>query len=209
VALEEGFLTLGGERAVHRLAGERQPQREQEDLGLDPAQHHPQVGEVDLGFGAGQVRLRYERLTQLSPGLGEDLRAPFGDVVTHRRIGQPDHVMLVDQPSQHPPSRVTLLLRRVQIRPQHVVDRGLERRQPLRGPRRCLARRRDRARQCLPHRSPMHVMLRSQLADRQTVDPRVASDRREQLHTRPHPSAPFVITSPSVITLRWGQFKPS
>jgi hypothetical protein len=55
----------------------------------------------------------------------------------------------------------------------------------------------------------VHVIPLRQLADRALLDPRVASDRGEQLHPRPHPPTPSMITSPSVITVKWGQIKPS
>jgi len=53
VAFEERLLALGGERPMHRLAREREPQREQETLGADPNQIDPQIREVDLGLRPG------------------------------------------------------------------------------------------------------------------------------------------------------------
>ena len=50
MAFQERLLPLGGVGPVHRLARERQPQREQEDLRADPGQIDPQVREVDLGL---------------------------------------------------------------------------------------------------------------------------------------------------------------
>jgi hypothetical protein len=56
----------------------------------------------------------------------------------------------------------------------------------------------------------VHMMLHRQLPDRQPIDPRVASDRGEQLHPRPHHlRPPSVITSRSMITVKRGQIKPS
>ena len=98
---------------------------------------------------------------------------------------------------------MTLLLRRVQITAQHLVDRHLERLQPRRGPHRYLAWRRDRTRQRLPHHAPVHPVLGRKLPNRQPLDPRIASDRGEQLHPRSHPSTPSVITNRLVITVKW------
>ncbi len=47
-----------------------------------------------------------------------------------------------------------------------------------------------------PHRTAVHLMPVVQLADRALLDPRIASDRGEQLH-------------PSLITVEWGPFTPS
>src|SRR5215211_28235 len=98
---------------------------------------------------------------------------------------------------------MTLLLRRVQITARHLVDRRLERLQPRRGPHRYLAWRRDRTRHRLPHRAPVHPVLGRKLPNRQPLDPRIASDRGEQLHPRSHPSTPSVITNRLVITVKW------
>jgi len=152
--------------------------------------------EVHLGFGRRQMGLRHKALLQRPTGLGGDLRAALTDVIAHRRVRQLARVVLVDQPRKNAPGGVALLLRRVQITAQHRVDRGLEWLQPRRRPGRRLALRRDRARQRLPHRPPVHVIPVRQLADRALLDPRIPSDRSEQPHPRSHPSTPSVITKP-------------
>ena len=174
--------------------GEGQPHREECGLGLDPTQDHPQIMEVHLGHGRRWMGLRHVAHFGRLAVLGGDLRSAFAHVVAHRRVGQIRCVVLVHQPRQDPPRGMTLLLRRIQVTAQPVIDRGLERLQPPRHPGRRLARRRDRARQRLPHRAPVHVISVSQLADRALLDPRVAPDRGEQLHPRPHHlQAPSVI----------------
>lgn len=190
MALQERLLSLGQRRSMRGPAGERQPHREQRGLGLDPAQNHPQVVEVHFAFGRRSVGLRHVALLGWFARLGGDLRSAFAHVVTHRGIRQIRRAVLIDQSRQNPASRVSLLPRRIQVAAQHLIDQALERRQPRRGPPRRLARRRDRVRQRLPHRAPMHPILGSQLTDRQPVNPRVASDRGEQIHLRPHPPTP-------------------
>jgi hypothetical protein len=202
VAFQKRLLSLGQRRAVRGPAREREPHREQRGLGLDATQDHPQVVEVHLGLGRRQMRLRHAALLQRPARLGGNLRAALGDVVPHPRVRQILRAVLVHQPGQNPPSRMTLLLRRVQITAQHLVDRRLERLQPRRGPHRYLAWQRDRTRQRLPHRAPVHPVLGRKLPNRQPVDPRIASDRGEQLHPRSHPSTPSVITNRLVITVK-------
>jgi len=147
--------------------------------------------EVHLGFGRRQMGLRHKALLQRPARLGGDLRAALTDVIAHRRVRQLARAVLVTQPRKDAPGRVALLLRRVQITAQHRVDRRLERLQPRRGARRCLALRRNRARQRLPHRAPVHVIPVRQLAYRALLDPRIPSDRSEQPHPRPQPLDPF------------------
>ena len=110
-------------------------------------------------------------------------------MITHRGIRQARRAVLIDQPGQNPSRCVSLLLRGVQIRTQHVVNRGLERLQPRRHPQRRLPRRRHRRLQRLAHRTAMHTMLVCQRPDRQPLDPMIPADRRELLHLRPHPPA--------------------
>ena len=85
------------------------------------------------------MSLRHVPIAQRLTRLGEDLRTPLGDVVAHRRVGQVLRAMLIDQPSQDPAGGVPLLLRRVQVGAQHLVDLSLERLQPRRSPGRRLA----------------------------------------------------------------------
>ena len=191
VGFQERLLALRQRRPVRGPARIRQPHREQRGLGLHPGQDHPQVVEVHLGLGRRRMRLRHAPRLQRPARLSSDLRPPPGHVVAHRRVGQILPALLVYQPGQHPPGGMPLLLRRVQVRPQHAVDRRRKRRQPRRHPGRCLARRRHRAGQCLPHRPPVHVIPVGQLPDRAILDPRITPDLCEQLHLRPQPSGPF------------------
>jgi hypothetical protein len=115
MAFQKGLLTLGWECPVHRLARRGQPEREQLGLGLHPAQDHPQVGEVDLALGAKLMVLRHKRLHHRPARLGPDLRPAPGHIVPDRRIRQTVRTVVIDQPGQHPASRVTPLARRVQI----------------------------------------------------------------------------------------------
>lgn len=48
MAFEEGFLTRGGKHPVHRLAGVRQPQREEIDPGQLARQLDVDLAEADL-----------------------------------------------------------------------------------------------------------------------------------------------------------------
>jgi hypothetical protein len=62
VALQERFLRLGRVDPVDGLAGMREPQHEHVALGPHPADHDPDLAEVDLGLLAGGVLLGDERL---------------------------------------------------------------------------------------------------------------------------------------------------
>lgn len=138
--------------------------------------------EIDLGLRSRPIRLGHKPRVQRSARLGSDLRATPTDVIAHRRVRQARRIMLVDQPRQNPSRGVALLLRGIQIRTQHLVNRRLERRQPRRHPVRSLTRRRHRRFQRLAHRPPMDPMLLGQRPDRQTLDPMIPPDRRELLH---------------------------
>src|SRR5205085_2588982 len=50
------------------------------------------------------------------------LRPPLRDIVANRRIRDRRDAVLVDQPRQHPPRGMPLLLRRIQVLTQHRVD---------------------------------------------------------------------------------------
>ena len=91
----------------------RQPHGEQRRFRLHPTQHHPQVVKVHLRLGGRRMSLRHEPQLQRLARLGQDLRAAFTDMVTHRRIRQTHSVVLIDQPRQNPSRRVPLLLRRL------------------------------------------------------------------------------------------------
>jgi hypothetical protein len=150
---------------------------------------------VHLRLRCRRVGLRHESRFQRFSCFGGNLRPALRYVVAHRRVRQVISAELVDQPGQHPPGGMPLLLRRVQVRAQHAVDRRLKRRQLRGAADRCLARRRHRAGQRLSHRPAVHVIPIRQLPDRALFDPRVASDLGEQLHPRRQPPAPSVITS--------------
>ncbi|MFH9554486.1 hypothetical protein [Streptomyces sp. NPDC017435] len=179
---EEGFLAARSEDAMDGLARVGQAEREQiagHKLAGEPDRD---VAEVDLGFHAGLVSLRHECLDRCFPRLDQDLRLPVGDVA-------PDHLVrdvrgvFLDQAVEDPRDRVPLLARRVQIRPQHLIDegfvqiqRGRPRRQllPWLGP--------DRA-HGLADRPPSHVVLALDFPDLHTAAV-VAADRRVQLDLR-------------------------
>jgi hypothetical protein len=55
VALEERFLPARQRHAVHRLAGERKPQAEQEALNIFPGQPGHDLTEVGFRLVAGPV----------------------------------------------------------------------------------------------------------------------------------------------------------
>jgi hypothetical protein len=61
-----------------------------------------------------------------------------------------------------------------------------------------LARRRQRQ----PHRGTAHLIPASQLPDRESLDPRIPPDPREQLHPRPHP--PSTTDDQTSFRPRWG-----
>ena len=160
VAFQERLLALGGVGPVHRLARERQPHGEQEDLRAHPGQIDPQVREVDLALRAGLMGLRHERLLQPLARRGPDLRPALRDVVPHRRVRQLGELVLIDQPRQDPPGGVTLLARRGQVLASASRRSTLRRIQLRRRPHRGLALRRDRVssacrtvRRCTPYLS--------------------------------------------------------
>lgn len=65
---------------------------------------------------------------------------------------------------------IALFLRGIQIAAQHGVDGRFERVQARRHPHSGLARRRDRAVQCLTRRAPMHPALIGQPSNREALD---------------------------------------
>lgn len=62
VALEERFMAARQRHAVHRLAGERKPQAEQEALDILPGQPDHDLAEVGFRLVARAVRLPHEHL---------------------------------------------------------------------------------------------------------------------------------------------------
>jgi hypothetical protein len=148
--------------------------------------------EIHLRLGSRLMSLRHVAQFERSARLGEDLWAALADMVTHRGIRQTRRAVFIDQPGMDAPSGMPLLLWSIQIRAQHRIDRRLERLQPRRNPLRGLTRRRDSRGQRLAHRAPVNRMLVGQRPDRQTVNPMISTDHREQLHPRPHPPDPHL-----------------
>lgn len=93
--------------------------------------------------------------------------------------------MFLDQPVEDPGDRVPLLARRVQVRPQDLVDHRLVAVQPGRPRRQLLARLRPGRVQRLPHRPPRHAVLALKPPHRHAATV-VTPDRRVQLDLR-HP----------------------
>ena len=182
VAFEEGFLATGGEHAVDGLARVRQPEGEEVAGHQLAAQAHRHVTEVDLRFMTGQVCLRDECFQRRLAGLDQDLGLPARDVVAHHPVGDVRPVLL-DQPVKDPGDRVPLLARRVQIRPQDLVDHRLVRVQRGGPGRQLLTRLRPGRVQGLPHRPPRHAVLALKLPHRHAAA-MVTPDRRVQLDLR-------------------------
>lgn len=212
VAVQERLLRTRRVSPVDSLTRVRQPQREQEHLGLHPGQHDPQIGEVDLGLRAGRVGLRDEHLGQLPARLGGDPWPGFPHIVTDR--GVRDHQLVLIQESFPDPQRgVTLLPRGVQVLPQHRVDQRLDRVQHRGGTDRHLPRRRLGRRERLADRAPVHPVPGRQIADRHIrIIPTVPTDRFEHPDTTPtrHSGHPHTHRR----TCRrpasgWGQIRPS
>ena len=180
---------------MHWLTRAGEPEHEKCCLRLHPAQHHPQVGEVDLAFRTRRVVLRHEPLRRVPPGLGPHLRPPPGDVVAHRRVRPPVSAVLIDQPSQHPTRGVTLLPRRLQVRAEHRLDRRLE---ILQHPRRTdqdLPLGRLRRLHRLAHRSPVHPVLLRQLTDRQLLHRASRRIAASNSTLDPTPAPPTITTT--------------
>lgn len=212
VAVQERFLRGRRIGAVDRLARVGQPKREQKHLGLHPGPHDPQISEVDLRLRTGRVVLRDEHLGQLPTRLRRDPRPGLPHIVTHRRIGH-HQLVLLDQPIADPQRGMTLLARRVQIRPEHRVDQRLHRVQHRRRTHRHLPRRWLRRGEGLPHRPPVDPMPHRELADRHIrIIPPVPTDRFEHPDTTPNrhsgPPSRSSTNLPST-SVRWGQIRPS
>ncbi|WP_217241038.1 hypothetical protein, partial [Streptomyces sp. AC555_RSS877] len=125
VALKECLLAAGGEDAVHGLARIRQAHREHKAGDLLTGQAYLHVAEVHLRLGPRPVGLRNERVHHPAAGLNNDLGPSVGDISPHHRIGHRLRPVLVHEPVEDPLDRVTLLARRIQIRPEHLVDQRL------------------------------------------------------------------------------------
>jgi hypothetical protein len=192
VPLKEGLLPLGHKALVSYAPRVAQAHGEQCGFGLDPAQHDPQVMEIDLRLGRRLMGLWHISQLQRSARLGEDLWAAIANMVAHSRIRQADRVVLIEQPGPDAPRGMALLLGRIQVTAQHGVDCRLERLQPRCDAPRGLPRWRDRRFQRLAHRAPMHPMSVGQRPNRQPVDPMITTNRRILLHPRPHPQSPHL-----------------
>ncbi|BDB43309.1 hypothetical protein IWGMT90018_37550 [Mycobacterium kiyosense] len=145
------------------------------------------LAEINLSFSAGRVFLRHERFLRLLTGLGDDLRTTDPDIVTHRRIRHILNAVFIGQTIANPCRSVALLAGRIQIGPQHRINRRFERAQFRRLPHRCLPPRRLRIRQRVPDRIPANLVLTSKRPNTQTLDPGVPTYLGEQLHTTSHP----------------------
>lgn len=157
-------------------------------------QADPDIGEVDLGFLAGQMNLRNHprQVPAAFQHLGLDLRAPGQHVVADRGVGHQVEVVLLGGTLVDPTGGVLLLAWRVRVFPQHVVDPWLRRIEDC-----CpwcwlLPWRRDSKQKGLPHRPAMHPVLLCQSPLRQfRIETLVSPDRSEQLRPRQtHPGLP-------------------
>ncbi len=183
VSLEERFLAAGGEHAVHGLARIRQPQREQHALDHLVGQSDGHLPEVDLGLGAGPVRLGHERLTRAPARLGPDLGTALRDVGANHLIRHSHRVMLAHQPVEDALGGVTLLARRVQVRAQHLIDHVLVGVDLGRSLWQLLAWFRPCRGQRLLHRAEPDAVLRLQCPVGH-ASASIAADRRVQLNLR-------------------------
>jgi hypothetical protein len=184
VRLQERLLRLPLERDHERRARVAGPHHEQPDRAPLAGDLDHGLAPVDFRLNPGLVHLRHEhlvdRIAQLAPAATH--------VLPHRRLGHLG-ALLRHQPLPDPLRRVPLLARRLPIRQKPRVDQRPIRTQ-LRGrpPLRWLSRRRQRRRQRLPHRPPMHSVAARQLTDRQPLALTVPTDLLELLHSRSHPS---------------------
>ena len=162
-----------------------QPQLEQMDLRAPAAQQHPRFAPVDLALDPGRVQLRHERLSDLP-----ERQAALTHIAADLAL-RDLRAVLGDQALPDPPRGVTLLARRIAVRPKPRIDhlpiRAELRRRPAH--RRTLGRR-DRRRQRLPHRPPMHPVTRCQRPDREPLTITIAPDLLERLHPGTHPFRP-------------------
>jgi hypothetical protein len=112
----------------------------------------------DPSLSAWLVRLRDEHLRRPPALLDPDRGTAPPDVISHGGIRDPLHLVLSHQPVEDPLHRVHLLARRIQVRPQHLIDGRLERIQAGLARRQLLTRLRPRRRQRLPHQPPVHLI---------------------------------------------------
>jgi len=179
VALQERLLGLGLERDHERRPGEARPHQEQVHLDQHAAQPDLRLPPVDLGLSPRVGPERHEHLADIAK-----LPPPLADIPAHLPLGHLRAVLL-DQPLPDPPSRVSLLGRRVTVRLQPGIDHRPQRAELGRRPRRRRPlRRRHRRLQRLPHRPPVHAMAPRQRPDRQPLPRVIAPDLLELLHSR-------------------------
>ena len=180
VALEERLLALRSEGDVDRDPRVGEAQLEDRDLRLLAADEDVRQAEVDLGLLAGLVVGDDRDLDVIEV----QLAAARADVPADGRLGDIG-ALLVDQPLPDPAGGVALLAGRDGVLGQPAPDRlgvGADRRlgAGLDG----LAGRRDRAREGLADRPPVHPVAACQLADRHPFLPLVPADTLELLHPR-------------------------
>ena len=178
MALQKGFLRLGGERNVKGLARVRQSHHKHPALHHHTGDRRVELAEVDLCLSPGQMRLRDRHLMGQQP----EFDPPAGHVTRHRHLRQ-RCLMLGDQALPDPPGSMALLARRVLVCDEPGVDHRDPRidRRP-RSNRIHLPRRRDRRRERLTNRPTMHPMTIGKLADRQLIESPVSPDHFEQFH---------------------------
>lgn len=157
-------------------------------------QADPDVGEIDLGFLAGQVDLR-DHARQVPAAfqyLGLDLRAPGQHVVADRGVRHQVEVVLLGKTLMDPAGRVLLLARRTRVFPQHRVDPRLGRVQDSDPWHWLLPRRRNSRQKGLPHRPAMDsVLFRQNPLRHLRIKTLVPPDRSEQFRPRQtHPGLP-------------------
>jgi hypothetical protein len=105
------------------------------------------------------MRLRDERLRRTTASLDTDLGTAPGDIRADHRIRHRHRIVLIEQPVKDPLDGVPLLARRIQIRPQHLVDQQLVGIKPGLAWRQLLTRFRPHRRQRLGHRPSGHPVL--------------------------------------------------
>jgi hypothetical protein len=203
VALEERLLALRAEGDVDRDARVGEAQLEDRDLRALAADEDIGQAEVDLGFGAGLV-VGDDRDVDV---IEVQLAAARPDVPADGGLGDIG-ALLVDEALPDPAGGVALLAGRVGVLGSARPDRlgmGADRR--LGAGFDGLARWRDRGREGLADRPPVHPVPARQLADRHPFLPLVPADTLELLHPRQLLPPSLVMASQdqsSVRTLRSG-----